>query len=114
MRISAAWLAFVPKAVVCWRWRSPPHALALDRVLGVHFGQAVFTNLSQDHLDFHGDMETYRQAKARLFRELPADSTAIINAMDPAADLMVAKQRRHGSGASPQIPRVPQILWPPG
>lgn len=66
------------------------HALALDRVHGVHFGQAVFTNLSQDHLDFHGDMETYRQAKARLFRELPADSTAIINAMDPAADLMVA------------------------
>ena len=43
------------------------HALELDRVTGTTFAAAVFTNLSQDHLDFHGDMESYFGAKARLF-----------------------------------------------
>lgn len=46
------------------------HALALHRVAGAEFDVAVFTNLSQDHLDFHRDMEEYFQAKARLFRNL--------------------------------------------
>jgi UDP-N-acetylmuramoyl-L-alanyl-D-glutamate--2,6-diaminopimelate ligase len=44
------------------------HALVLDRVAEVSFDAAVFTNLTQDHLDFHGDMENYFQAKASLFR----------------------------------------------
>jgi UDP-N-acetylmuramoyl-L-alanyl-D-glutamate--2,6-diaminopimelate ligase len=43
------------------------HALALDRVAGTSFALAGFTNLSQDHLDFHGDMDDYFAAKARLF-----------------------------------------------
>lgn len=43
------------------------HALALDRVAGTHFEVAGFTNFSQDHLDFHGDLEAYFAAKARLF-----------------------------------------------
>jgi UDP-N-acetylmuramoyl-L-alanyl-D-glutamate--2,6-diaminopimelate ligase len=43
------------------------HALVLHRVVGLLFDVAVFTNLTQDHLDFHGDMETYYQAKASLF-----------------------------------------------
>jgi UDP-N-acetylmuramoyl-L-alanyl-D-glutamate--2,6-diaminopimelate ligase len=43
------------------------HALSLGRVDGVHFDLAVFTNLSQDHLDFHGDMESYFAAKASLY-----------------------------------------------
>jgi len=43
------------------------HALALDRVAGTTFAVAAFTNLSQDHLDFHADMEDYFAAKARLF-----------------------------------------------
>ncbi len=43
------------------------HALALHRVDGIQFDVAAFTNLSNDHLDFHGSMEAYRQAKARLF-----------------------------------------------
>ena len=44
------------------------HALALHRVDGIEFDVAVFTNLTQDHLDFHGRMDAYRDAKARLFR----------------------------------------------
>ncbi len=43
------------------------HALALGRVDGTHFAAALFTNLSQDHLDFHADLEDYFAAKARLF-----------------------------------------------
>ena len=43
------------------------HALELHRVDGVRFAAAAFTNLSQDHLDFHGTMEEYFAAKARLF-----------------------------------------------
>ncbi|OGQ06342.1 MAG: UDP-N-acetylmuramoyl-L-alanyl-D-glutamate--2,6-diaminopimelate ligase [Deltaproteobacteria bacterium RIFCSPLOWO2_01_44_7] len=45
------------------------HALDLKRVIGCHFDGAVFTNLSQDHLDYHKDMESYFAAKAKLFRE---------------------------------------------
>lgn len=43
------------------------HALALDRVYGIDFEIGVFTNLTQDHLDFHGTMEEYGKAKAKLF-----------------------------------------------
>ena len=43
------------------------HALALKRTAGVHFAVAVFTNLTQDHLDFHADMEEYFGAKRNLF-----------------------------------------------
>ncbi|MCL6610762.1 MAG: UDP-N-acetylmuramoyl-L-alanyl-D-glutamate--2,6-diaminopimelate ligase [Peptococcaceae bacterium] len=46
------------------------HALALDRVNGCEFDVGVFTNLTQDHLDFHRDMEDYLQAKAKLFKSL--------------------------------------------
>jgi UDP-N-acetylmuramyl-tripeptide synthetase len=53
------------------------HALALGRVSGIEFDGAVFTNLTQDHLDFHQTMEHYFQAKARLFQELrPEPKTA--------------------------------------
>jgi UDP-N-acetylmuramoyl-L-alanyl-D-glutamate--2,6-diaminopimelate ligase len=46
------------------------HALALERVAGCEYDAAVFTNLTQDHLDYHGTMEEYFQAKARLFAGL--------------------------------------------
>lgn len=60
------------------------HALAQQRVAGVPFAGAAFTNLTQDHLDFHQDMESYFRAKARLFLELPrADKVMAVNADDP-------------------------------
>ena len=59
------------------------HALAQQRVSGVPFAGAAFTNLTQDHLDFHADMESYFKAKARLFLELPrADKAMAVNADD--------------------------------
>jgi UDP-N-acetylmuramoyl-L-alanyl-D-glutamate--2,6-diaminopimelate ligase len=64
------------------------HALELRRVDGIAFDVAIFTNLSQDHLDLHGTMERYARAKSRLFFELLAESgkpgaTAVLNADDP-------------------------------
>jgi UDP-N-acetylmuramoyl-L-alanyl-D-glutamate--2,6-diaminopimelate ligase len=60
------------------------HALSLERVYGLKFHTAVFTNLTQDHLDFHGTMEEYFAAKARLFRGAggPPPVWAVINADD--------------------------------
>lgn len=54
------------------------HAIALKRVQGSHFAIVGFTNLSQDHLDFHGDMESYYTTKSQLFTYEYADS-AVIN-----------------------------------
>ena len=59
------------------------HALALHRTDGISFDAAVFTNLTRDHLDFHGDMESYFVAKRRLFELLPADAPSLINVDDP-------------------------------
>ncbi len=61
------------------------HALALRRVDGMEFAAGVFTNLTRDHLDFHGDMETYFHVKRRLFEMLPPGAPAVINADDPRA-----------------------------
>jgi UDP-N-acetylmuramoyl-L-alanyl-D-glutamate--2,6-diaminopimelate ligase len=57
------------------------HALALHRADAIHFAAAVFTNLTQDHLDFHPDMEAYFAAKRVLFESAPA--IAVVNADDP-------------------------------
>ena len=60
------------------------HALAQERVAGLRFAAAGFTNLTRDHLDYHGDMEGYFAAKRRLFVEhLAPDGVAVINARDP-------------------------------
>jgi UDP-N-acetylmuramoyl-L-alanyl-D-glutamate--2,6-diaminopimelate ligase len=60
------------------------HALALGRVYGFHFHTAVFTNLTRDHLDFHGTMEEYGAAKRLLFmpKEGPAPPWAVLNRDD--------------------------------
>ena len=59
------------------------HAAALRRVDHVRFAAAVFTNLTRDHLDFHGDMEQYFAAKRRLFELLPDGAPAAVNVDDP-------------------------------
>jgi UDP-N-acetylmuramoyl-L-alanyl-D-glutamate--2,6-diaminopimelate ligase len=65
------------------------HALALARVDELTFDVAVFTNLTQDHLDFHGTLDDYRRAKRRLFELLEgspkAGRTAVVNSDDPSA-----------------------------
>ena len=58
------------------------HAMILRRVDGMHMEVAAFTNLTQDHLDFHSDMEDYYQAKARLLTD-SATGTGVVNIDDP-------------------------------
>ncbi|HEX8908074.1 MAG TPA: Mur ligase family protein, partial [Anaeromyxobacteraceae bacterium] len=59
------------------------HALAQERIAGLTFQAAGFTNLTRDHLDYHGDMESYFQAKRRLFTEhLAAGGAAVVNEAD--------------------------------
>ncbi len=58
------------------------HALHQQRVANVDFNIAAFTNLTKEHLDYHGNMEEYYLAKAHLFKMLPITSTAIINIDD--------------------------------
>ena len=65
------------------------HALDLERVTFTRYGAALFTNLTRDHLDYHGDMESYFAAKRRLFETLPPESPAAINADDPRADRLI-------------------------
>jgi UDP-N-acetylmuramoyl-L-alanyl-D-glutamate--2,6-diaminopimelate ligase len=61
------------------------HALELGRVSATRFAVAAFTNLSQDHLDFHGDMDRYRAAKEKLFRDYEVGA-AVINVGDPIGE----------------------------
>jgi UDP-N-acetylmuramoyl-L-alanyl-D-glutamate--2,6-diaminopimelate ligase len=70
------------------------HALALKRVDGIRFAAGIFTNLTRDHLDFHEDMETYFQAKRRLFEMLPEDAPGIINLDDPRGATLLNVSRR--------------------
>jgi UDP-N-acetylmuramoyl-L-alanyl-D-glutamate--2,6-diaminopimelate ligase len=66
------------------------HALALRRVDGIRFGVAAFTNLTQDHLDFHADMDDYFLAKRRLF-ESGRSERGVINLDDPYGDRLAAE-----------------------
>ncbi|MEC4816158.1 MAG: UDP-N-acetylmuramoyl-L-alanyl-D-glutamate--2,6-diaminopimelate ligase [Scytonema sp. PMC 1069.18] len=66
------------------------HALAQGRVMGCQFEVGVFTNLTQDHLDFHRDMEDYFAAKALLFNSNYLTGRAIVNADDPYGKKLIA------------------------
>jgi UDP-N-acetylmuramoyl-L-alanyl-D-glutamate--2,6-diaminopimelate ligase len=68
------------------------HALALQRVVAVRFRVAAFTNLTQDHLDFHGSMAAYAEAKALLFTAI-GPSSAVLNVDDAVGRALVARVR---------------------
>src|SRR5438445_10449228 len=69
------------------------HALALERVAALDFDIAVFTNLTQDHLDFHRTMDEYFAAKQKLFNGLKDTAVAITNANDPRGLEIVANTK---------------------
>jgi UDP-N-acetylmuramoyl-L-alanyl-D-glutamate--2,6-diaminopimelate ligase len=79
------------------------HALVQHRVYGLEFKAGVFTNLSQDHLDFHGNMEQYAGAKRILFDSLSEEGWAVLNGDDAFADTVagVTKARRVSYGLRP-------------
>ncbi|HEX3129968.1 MAG TPA: UDP-N-acetylmuramoyl-L-alanyl-D-glutamate--2,6-diaminopimelate ligase [Thermoanaerobaculia bacterium] len=67
------------------------HALDMGRAAGATFDAAVFTNLSRDHLDYHPDMESYFQAKRRLFGMLKPDGKAVVNVEDEYGKRLAAE-----------------------
>jgi len=71
------------------------HALDQHRTGGLAFAAAAFTNLSGDHLDYHGSLERYARAKARLFAELAPTATAVLNRDDAAFETMAAPTAAH-------------------
>jgi UDP-N-acetylmuramoyl-L-alanyl-D-glutamate--2,6-diaminopimelate ligase len=74
------------------------HGLELGRVEGCRYDVAAFTNLTQDHLDFHADMDRYREAKLRLFRDYLAEGAgAVVNLEDPSAEAFCEAARRSGA-----------------
>lgn len=68
------------------------HSLAQHRTDAIDFSAAVFTNLTQDHLDYHASFEDYLAAKRRLFDRLSSDAVGIVNADDPVADRIIEKR----------------------
>ncbi|MBW3625118.1 MAG: UDP-N-acetylmuramoyl-L-alanyl-D-glutamate--2,6-diaminopimelate ligase, partial [Armatimonadetes bacterium] len=84
------------------------HALALGRVQGCRFAGAIFTNLTQDHLDFHGTLEEYFEAKALLFTEY-ADAAgpefvAAVNADDSAGRKLLDRMAGKGTSFAVEAP----------
>ncbi len=80
-------------------------AIAQERLSGMRFAVAAFSNLTQDHLDIHGTMDAYRDAKRRLFTEL-LDGTAVVNIDDPYGAGMaegVTKTLRVGKGGDIRV-----------
>jgi UDP-N-acetylmuramoyl-L-alanyl-D-glutamate--2,6-diaminopimelate ligase len=74
------------------------HALDQQRLAGLRVDAAVFTNLTRDHLDYHGDLENYARAKQRLFEGLGRGAQAVLHADDPCCARMAAAARAAGAG----------------
>ncbi|HEY9165161.1 MAG TPA: UDP-N-acetylmuramoyl-L-alanyl-D-glutamate--2,6-diaminopimelate ligase [Candidatus Kryptonia bacterium] len=71
------------------------HSLAMDRVFGIPFRIAMFSNLTQDHLDFHHTMEEYFQSKKIFFDTVPSSSFALSNLDDPYGKRIVSNTQAH-------------------
>jgi UDP-N-acetylmuramoyl-L-alanyl-D-glutamate--2,6-diaminopimelate ligase len=84
----------VDAGVRCVAMETSSHALHQHRVEGVAFDSAVFTNLTQDHLDYHKTMEAYFQAKALLIRQVTPGGAVVSNADDRAWDALPMVGRR--------------------
>ncbi|HEY0838661.1 MAG TPA: UDP-N-acetylmuramoyl-L-alanyl-D-glutamate--2,6-diaminopimelate ligase [Vulgatibacter sp.] len=79
------------------------HALVQGRVAGLRFRAAGFTNLTRDHLDYHGDMESYFLAKARLFTERLGDGAVAVIDHDDAYGRRLAAMLAGGAGARREV-----------
>lgn len=74
--------ALIDRGVTSVAMEVSSHSLDQGRVDGLEFDVAVFTNLTHDHLDYHGDMDSYFKAKAKLLNYLKPEGTVVINADD--------------------------------
>lgn len=69
------------------------HAIVQERIAGLKLAGAVFTNITHDHLDYHGTFDAYIKAKKKLFDELPKDAFALVNGDDKRGGVMVQNCR---------------------
>lgn len=69
------------------------HAIVQERIAGLKLAGAVFTNITHDHLDYHGTFDEYIKAKKKLFDELPKDAFALVNADDKRGMVMVQNSK---------------------
>jgi len=91
------------------------HSLDQRRVEGVVFHAAVFTNVTRDHLDYHGTMAAYVAAKARLAAHLAPDGVAVVNADDPAWEALPPVPRRVTFGTAERADvRATQVRYAAG
>ena len=74
------------------------HAIDQERIGGLHFTGGIFTNLTHDHLDYHGDFRKYLTVKKRFFDRLPEEAFALVNRDDRNAKVMLqnCRARKHG------------------
>jgi UDP-N-acetylmuramoyl-L-alanyl-D-glutamate--2,6-diaminopimelate ligase len=92
------------------------HAIDQQRVAGLDFDVACVTNVRRDHLDYHGTLGRYRQAKARLFDHLLPEGFAIVNVDDPVAESLLGQidgpMLSVGLHGPAEITAVPVEQWP--
>jgi UDP-N-acetylmuramoyl-L-alanyl-D-glutamate--2,6-diaminopimelate ligase len=72
------------------------HAIVQERMAGLYLAGAVFTNITHDHLDYHGSFDEYIKAKKKLFDELPKDAFALVNADDKRGTVMLQNTKSQG------------------
>jgi len=105
LELHASLRQFVEKGAKAVAMEVSSHGLVQGRVNGVRFACALFTNLSHDHLDYHGSMAAYAEAKARLF-DVPGLQTAVLNLDDPLgvelARRLAGRVRTIGYGLAPR------------
>jgi UDP-N-acetylmuramoyl-L-alanyl-D-glutamate--2,6-diaminopimelate ligase len=107
LTLHAALAAAAQSGVTHAAMEASSHGLDQRRLDGVWLAAAGFTNFTQDHLDYHGTMEAYFQAKAALFtRVLPEDGVAVVNLDDPHGPSLAAQAAQRGqevigTGTSP-------------
>ena len=86
------------------------HALDQDRIDGVQFDAAVWTNLGSDHLDYHKTREQYAQAKRKIFSSLRSTGKAVINTDDPEGALLLRELAVQWGGEERLVPYHPEVF----
>jgi UDP-N-acetylmuramoyl-L-alanyl-D-glutamate--2,6-diaminopimelate ligase len=99
--LQATFAALVEQGVTHVAMETSSHSLDQGRLDGLTFAAGIFTNLTRDHLDYHGTMESYLAAKLRLDSLLGLDGVQVVNVDDPAWRALPRRQRRITFGFGP-------------
>jgi UDP-N-acetylmuramoyl-L-alanyl-D-glutamate--2,6-diaminopimelate ligase len=93
VRLNALLAEMVEERVTHCFMEVSSHSVVQERIAGLQFAGGVFTNITHDHLDYHGTFAEYIKAKKRFFDQLPATAFALVNADDPNSTVMVQNTR---------------------